>query len=134
MVDRLPTLLLVEDEDVLRLLLSRYLVRLGFHVLTADSGEEALRTIQGQPDPPSLLVTDIMLPGMTGLELALQLRERNPKLRTILITAYPPEFLAKHGVRLGEFPLLNKPFASDDLRRAISELLGILLPVPTAHG
>lgn len=48
----------------------------------------------------------------------------------MLITAYPPEFLARHGVHLGEFPLLNKPFGIQDLRRVITDLLGYVIPTP----
>lgn len=121
-------LLLVEDEDVLRRLLAQFLDRIGFEVLTAASGEEALGLANDHAGPLHILVTDIMLPGMTGLELAIQLEERIPELRSLLITAYPPDVLARHGVRLGEFPLLNKPFGIDDLRSALSELLGVILP------
>lgn len=125
-----PALLLVEDEAVLRRLLGGYLERLGFEVLAAESGEEGLRIALERGPSLHLLVTDVLLPGITGLELALQLTDRFPSLPTILITAYPPEILARHGVRLGQFPLLNKPFTSDDLRRAISDLLGFPIPAP----
>lgn len=125
-----PTLLLVEDEAVLRRLLGGYLERLGFEVLAAESGEEGLRIALERAGSVHLLVTDVLLPGMTGLELAIQLTDRFPTLPAVLITAYPPEILVRHGVRLGQFPLLNKPFTTDDLRRAISDLLGFVIPAP----
>jgi CheY-like chemotaxis protein len=125
-----PTLLLVEDETVLLRLLSNYLGRLGFDVLTAESAEDGLRIALERRDPIDLLVTDVLLPGMTGLELAMQLRDQFPALPAVLITAYPPEILIKNGVRLGDFPLLNKPFGTDDLRRTISTLLGFVIPAP----
>lgn len=125
-----PTLLLVEDEAILRRLLGGYLERLGFEVLAAESGEEGLRIALERAESVHLLVTDVLLPGMTGLELAIQLTDRFPALPAVLITAYPPEILARHGVRLGHFPLLNKPFTTDDLRRAISDLLGFVIPAP----
>ena len=125
-----PTLLLVDDEEILRRLLAMYLTRLGFDVLTAESAEEGLRILSQRRDPIHLLITDILLPGMTGLEFAMQLKESSPSLPAILITAYPPEILARHGVKLGDFPLLNKPFSIEDLRRVISGLLGFVIPAP----
>jgi CheY-like chemotaxis protein len=125
-----PRLLLVEDNTALERILTLHLSRLGFQVTSAGTGEDALALLRGNALVPDVLVTDIMLPGMTGLELALQLRDRFPQLPSVLITAYPPEFLAKHGVRLGEFPLLNKPFGIEDLRRVMTELLGYVLPTP----
>lgn len=125
-----PSLLLVEDNTALERILTLHLTRLGFEVTSAGTGEDALSLLRQSGLVPDILVTDIMLPGMTGLELALQLRERYIQLPTVLITAYPPEFLTRHGVRLGEFPLLNKPFGVDDLRRVITDLLGYVISAP----
>lgn len=132
MEHELPLLLLVEDNSALRRLLSIHLARMGFRVLAAESGEEALQLLRDEPEPVHLLVTDIMLPGMTGLEVALQMRDLFPGLPSVLITAYPPEYLVKYGVRLGDFPLLNKPFTMEDLRRTLSDLLGYVLPLHDA--
>lgn len=127
-----PVLLLVEDNTALQRLLSIHLTRLGFRVLAADTGEDALHLARAQHGAVDLLITDIMLPGMTGLELAMQLRDRHPGLPAVLITAYPPEYLVKYGVRLGDFPLLNKPFTMDDLRSTLSQLLGYVIPLHDA--
>ena len=115
---------------MLRRLLGGYLERLGFEVLAVESGEEGLRIAHERGPSIQLLLTDVLLPGMTGLELAIQLTDRFPSLPAILITAYPPEILVRHGVRLGQFPLLNKPFSTDDLRLAISDSLGYVIPEP----
>src|SRR5690606_15965738 len=85
------TVLLAEDEEPLRRVVRRLLVGLGYTVLEAGGGEEALRIAEALGRPIDLLLTDLVMPGMGGRELAAALRARLPRLRVLYITGYAPD-------------------------------------------
>jgi CheY-like chemotaxis protein len=106
--------LVVEDEPPLRAVLERILRSAGYHVAGAGSGEEALRLCASAPEPFDLLVTDMVMPGMTGRELAERLRARQPSQRVLFMSGYSLELLERRaGADVG--PLLLKPFTPEDL-------------------
>jgi two-component system, cell cycle sensor histidine kinase and response regulator CckA len=111
--------LIVEDEPPLRDLLERIVARAGYAVDTAASGEEALR----RPGPYDLVVTDMVMPGMTGHELAQRLRGADPGQRMLFVSGYSPDLLERHGASVPA-PLLLKPFTAEALLRHVGEALG----------
>jgi two-component system cell cycle sensor histidine kinase/response regulator CckA len=116
------TLLLVEDEDIIRQLAAALLRAQGYRILEASTPAEAL-TIGGEyPDPIRLLVTDVLMPGMRGNELAERLRELRPGLAVLYMSGYlDSTFLSTAALEGAGF--LQKPFMAADLVRAVSEVL-----------
>ena len=111
------TILLVEDEDMLRDLMTRILTDDGFAVLSASSGQEALLAFDRHQGTIDLLVSDVVMPGLTGPELARRLRARHPQLKTLLMSGYA-------GMPLGEVDaFLAKPFSPFELARRIRRVL-----------
>ncbi len=116
------TILLVEDEPVLRRTVGLLLGRLGYTVLTAASGEEALRLAGDRASAPiHLLLTDVVMPGIKGPELARQLREQRPGLKVLFMTGYADDLLRQE-LREG-LPVIVKPFHRDELARQLRLLL-----------
>jgi CheY-like chemotaxis protein len=116
-VPALGTVLMVEDEASLRTVVERILGDEGYRVLTAASGEEALALANAEPGAIDLLVSDVVLGGMTGPELAGQLKARRPALKTLLMSGYA-------SVPLGPVDdFLAKPFTPFELARRIRQLL-----------
>ncbi len=117
------TVLVVEDEAPIRKLISRVLGRRGYRVLTAATGEEALELMERETEAPVLVVTDVVMPGMDGLEMGHRLRRRRPGVPLLLMSGYAQEALE------GELPgfdcaFLPKPFTPADLLDAVQTLIG----------
>jgi two-component system cell cycle sensor histidine kinase/response regulator CckA len=117
------TILLVEDADALRKLARSFLSEHGFNVLTASSGEEALRVAEFHGRPIDLLVTDVVMPGMNGRALADRLLAKQPKLKILYISGYTDSFIAGHGVLEEGTFLLHKPFTEEVLIRKVRDVL-----------
>jgi len=115
------TLLLVEDEDGVRLALEAILTRHGYRVLAASHARAALSLAANHVGPIHLLVTDLVLPGMSGSRLAAQLRERRPDLRVLFMTGYA-DHLA-HTATASGTPWLAKPASSEVLLTKLREVL-----------
>ena len=124
------TLLLVEDESVVRALEEDILRRLGYRVLSAGSGAEAVALAEAHPDRIDLLITDVIMPGMNGKELHGQLAGRMPGLQALYISGYDGEIIGRHGVLDADTRLLRKPFTVDGLARAVREALHDAPPSP----
>jgi len=101
---------LVEDEHDVRELLRDYLSRLGYQVLVAGSGEEALAMCTNDGREPDLLVTDIVMGGMSGREVADALRGRHPELSVLYLSGYTDDAILRRGVSLARVHFLQKPF------------------------
>jgi two-component system cell cycle sensor histidine kinase/response regulator CckA len=114
--------LLVEDEAPLLKLAERALRRAGFEVVTAGSAEEALDLLEQGAPRPLALVSDVVMPGADGLELAQRLRERDPALPVLLVSGYAEAALGRDLVA-ERIRLLSKPYGLSDL---VAELKGIL--------
>jgi CheY-like chemotaxis protein len=115
-------ILLVEDEPAVRAIAARSLERAGFRVLQASSGTGALYLMEqhGQPD---LMLTDLMMPGIGGAELARRLRERWPELPVLFMSGYSVEDLVLQGAIGTELTILQKPFTPDGLVGSVSAAL-----------
>ncbi|MEI7835853.1 MAG: ATP-binding protein, partial [Planctomycetota bacterium] len=116
------TLLLVEDEPAVRAVTVELLRTAGYRVLTAADAEEALPLAERYDGTINLLVTDIVMPGMTGVALAEQLRDRYPDLGVLYITGYPREELTRRGVS-ESVAALNKPFTAESLLEHVRHTL-----------
>ncbi|GAA2877299.1 hypothetical protein Acy02nite_62670 [Actinoplanes cyaneus] len=115
------TVLVVEDEDALREVTCRILVRGGYTVLAATGGEEALRLAGSQP--VDVLLTDVIMPGMLGKDLADAVTARHPRTRVLFMSGYAQPVLTDHGTLAAGVHLLEKPFTSAELMRALHDEL-----------
>jgi len=116
------TVLLVEDEEAVRTLAGRVLQAAGYTVLSARNGPEAIRLADEHPETIQLLATDLVMPRMSGLEVASQLTQTRPGIRILLMSGYPNEAAMRHGVPPGA-SLLQKPFNAVALARAVRQVL-----------
>jgi CheY-like chemotaxis protein len=114
---------LVEDEPLFRLSARTVLERAGYQVLEATTGEEALKVWEEHPGEVALLLTDLVMPGIRGQELARRLREQAPELKVVFTSGYSAE-IAGHQMTLsaGE-NFLQKPFSHDQLLETVYQCL-----------
>lgn len=122
--ERGETILLAEDEEVVRRMTRDGLRMEGYHVLEAANGEEAIQVAQKFAAPIHLLLTDVVMPGMTGRELSLRLQETRPQIKVIFMTGYTREDLGHSEEMSPQLCWLQKPFARRTLLKKIRELLG----------
>jgi two-component system cell cycle sensor histidine kinase/response regulator CckA len=118
------TILLVEDNPAVRRMAAEVLQKAGYRVLTAPSGADALRIAVKHDGKFDLLLTDIVMPGMTGPELSSQLLARFPSVRVLYMSGYPDEAIERHGVRGRSVRVLQKPFTHATLAQGVREALG----------
>jgi signal transduction histidine kinase len=118
------TVLLVEDEGAVRSLGSRALRSAGYGVLEAKEGQDALRIIKGHRGPIDLLVTDVVMPRMSGRELADRVASLDPNLKVLFVSGYTDDAMVRHGVHAAQMAFLQKPFTPDRLVRKVYEILG----------
>jgi CheY-like chemotaxis protein len=117
------TVLVVEDEEAVRALTRMTLEARGYHVLAAASAEQALEVAARHPGPIPLVVTDVVMPGLSGGELAARLVELRPEMRVIFVSGYTDDTIAHHGVLDPGVHFLQKPFTLDALARKVREVL-----------
>jgi signal transduction histidine kinase len=117
------TILLVEDDERVRLLARTMLARSGYTVIEASEGEEALRIAARHSGPIHLLLTDVILPGMNGRLLAEQLSEQYPRVKVLYMSGYTDEAIVHHGVLAPGVAFLQKPFTPAAFARAVREVL-----------
>jgi CheY-like chemotaxis protein len=119
----METILFVEDLESLRQVISDSLGQLGYRVLSAASGEEALALAASCKDEVDLLLTDVVMPQMKGPELAQKLLVSRPRLKVIYVSGYAQGVLAPHGVLEPGTILLQKPFSIKVLAAKLREVL-----------
>jgi two-component system, cell cycle sensor histidine kinase and response regulator CckA len=117
------TVLLVEDEEMLLKLAETMLVRLGYEVLIAAAPDEAIRLAAERAGEIHLLMTDVVMPGMNGRELARQLRSVCPNLKQLFMSGYTADVIAHHGVLEEGVHFIQKPFSMKDLASKLREVL-----------
>ena len=108
------TILLVEDEPAVRRTTARVLRRQGYRVLQAPRGSEALRILQSAKTPVHLLLTDVVMPELSGPQLAAQVLERWPDVRLLFMSGYLDDTIERHRM-VEQYPLLVKPFSRQTL-------------------
>jgi PAS domain S-box-containing protein len=121
--DTAETLLLVEDEAQVRELEVTMLRQLGYHVLAAANGEEALEASRTFSGEISLLVTDVVMPNMSGRQVAEALLTCRPGLRVLFLSGYTENTISHHGVLDASVDFLTKPFTREVLARRVREIL-----------
>ncbi len=109
------TILLVEDEELVRDVAIRILTEHGYEVLVASSGGAALALIDSHPGTIDLLLTDVVMPGLTGRELAELVSEARADIRVLYMSGYPETVIASQGVLDQGISFLSKPFKAADL-------------------
>ncbi len=117
------TILLVEDDDALRRLAQLTLEELGYRVLVASDGVDALEIEEDHDGPIDLLLSDVVMPALGGIELARILKQTRPELKVILVSGYPARGEQSDDLEPDEFPLLHKPVALEALAEAVRESL-----------
>jgi PAS domain S-box-containing protein len=117
------TVLLVEDEADLRVLAVEVLKAFGYNLLQASQPAEALAIAERHEGPIHLLVTDVVMPGMSGPELAERLLAVRPDLKTLFMSGYTDTTVVHHGVLDPGTPFLPKPFTPDALARKVREVV-----------
>jgi len=115
--------LVVEDEDLIRQLAEQILRDRGYRVISAASATEALELVTSLDGEIDLLVTDIVMPGLSGLDLAQRLRRRIPDLRVLFMSGYSDSPLLRAGLAREGAAFLQKPFSADALERRVRDLL-----------
>lgn len=117
------TILLVEDEEAVRLATRRILQDGGYTVLTAANAEAAQREAENHPGEIHLLLTDVVLPGEGGRMLADRLQAVRPQLEVLYMSGHAEHVIQEHGVRADQMPLIPKPFSPATLTRAVQQIL-----------
>lgn len=118
------TILLVEDEDFVREVTCEVLLAAGYRVAKARNAAEAVRVFHRCGGQVQLLLTDVVLPGRNGRDLARRLKVVQPDLKTIFISGYPENEVTKHGLQEPGVFYLPKPFSVDSLMGKIRQVLG----------
>jgi signal transduction histidine kinase/CheY-like chemotaxis protein len=122
------TILLVEDEEAVRALATRILTRVGYSVLAASRGDEAISLFGRHGHEVTLLISDLVLPGLGGIEIAQRLREIRPSLKVLLMSGYTDRDVGALAGESDDLAFMQKPFTPDILTRRVSELLGTSPP------
>jgi len=128
--DPAEVVLVVEDEVIVRAPVCRMLRHLGYFVLEANNGEDALLVMQEYHSPIHLVITDVMMPEMDGPALIAMLRDWYPQMRVLFISGYSAEHLTAQGGMVHGAAFLPKPFTMDALARRVREVLDAEWSVP----
>lgn len=117
------TILLAEDDDGLRLLIHETLRERGYRVLEARNGVEALQLREGHAGPVHLLLSDVVMPQMSGRPLAEHLAALRPDMKVLFMSGYPDDAVVRHGILCAEVHFIQKPFTPKALAQKVRELL-----------
>jgi two-component system cell cycle sensor histidine kinase/response regulator CckA len=119
------TILLVEDEELVRRVTARILARHGYNVLESASGCEALAVSREHPGPIHLMLTDAVMPGMSGQELAEKVKSQRPEMKVLYMSGYTENAIVHHGVLDPEIAFIQKPFKYNTLARKVRAMLDV---------
>lgn len=114
------SVLIVDDEKVIRSVLSKIVKREGFTVIEAANGKEALAKMS--QNPADFIITDIMMPELDGMELLVQVKKDYPNVRVAVITGHPGSFTPEEVIASGADHYILKPFKSEQICRAMQEM------------
>lgn len=125
------TILLVEDDEDVRQFTAHVLEALGYKVLTAAAGPEAIELASAQAGEIDLLITDVIMPGMNGRQLAEALTAARPAMRVLYISGYTENAVTNHGVLDAGLNFLAKPFVPESLARKVKQIMEAPVPHKT---
>jgi CheY-like chemotaxis protein len=114
--------LVVEDDEIVRNTLRHILNKAGYNAFFADKGKEAVRISDELGDTLEMVITDIVLPDINGLDLAVQFRDKHPGIRVLLMSGYTDRSIIEHLEQHAEFDFIHKPFKVQDLLQRIRDL------------
>lgn len=117
------TILVVEDDAKVLAVAHRFLEEGGYHVISTSDIAKALEIVRDHEDPIHLLATDVVMPEMSGRELAQRLRSSRPEMKTLYVSGYTDDAIAHHGVLEEDVALLEKPYSRVSLLRAVRRAL-----------
>jgi two-component system cell cycle sensor histidine kinase/response regulator CckA len=117
------TLLLVEDDDNVREFVTLSLQSFGYAVIAAPDGKAAVSLYANRKNPIDLVVTDVVMPDMSGRVLAETLRENSPDLKVLFVSGYTDDAVVRHGILQANVAFLQKPFTPDALARKVREVI-----------
>ena len=117
------TILLAEDDDGVRRVTHRALENYGYKVLIASNGEEAVRIFNANKDSIDLLLTDVIMPLMSGRELADKLLIENPSLKVLYFSGYTDDSIVQHGVLDEGMEFLQKPYTHVELAKKVKSIV-----------
>jgi CheY-like chemotaxis protein len=122
------TILLVEDEEAVRGLILRSLQRHGYHVLAAQDGQEALRVATAHQGALDLILTDVVMPLLSGPELAQQVHAAYPQAKLLFMSGYTDDAVVRHGLNEAEMAFIQKPFSPENLVQKVRQVLDERVP------
>jgi len=117
------TILLVEDDEIVRKLCNVTLSKYGYKIIETKSGEEAIDKLKKIGEPVDLIITDIVMPEMSGWELVTKLSIRRPKLKVLYMSGYAEDVISPHMILDENTPFLEKPFTPYELLKKVREVL-----------
>ncbi len=121
--DQSKTILVAEDDDMLREMTKKMLERVGYTVIIAKNGEDAIKLAETSECPIDLLLTDVVMPGMNGKELAEKIKSKIPDIKILYTSGYTANVIANHGVLVKGINFIQKPFRQEDLAYKIRIIL-----------
>jgi len=117
------TIFVIEDENVVRETMVIILKDRGYHVLEASGGRQALKAIREHQGALDLVITDVVMPGLSGKEFARQLHEFKPDIKILYVSGYTDNVIAHHGILDPEINFLQKPFTIESLLTKVREIM-----------
>jgi DNA-binding NtrC family response regulator len=123
LTDARAAVLVVDDEEMVRRLAARMLLQLGYRVLEARDGQEALKLLQRPTHLITAVLTDLAMPGIGGRTLGETIANCWPQVRVLYMSGFPAQRMVNEGALDPSHPFIQKPFTSDQLGRKVRELL-----------
>jgi len=117
------TVLLVDDDAAVRAVAQKALMAVGYHVVAVEGGLQALVELQRRAGAVDLLLTDVVMPGLSGPDLASRALSEYPRIRVLFMSGYQDETIARHGVLADGVQFIAKPYRLDALRAKVRAVL-----------